>query len=188
MVWPGPVLVDLLLAADDAVVAVGVERDEVARTEPARRVEAAVDPARPVVPLADVRPADEELAVIRATALDAGQGLADRLLAVLAGRGHRDAARRLGHAVAGAELDASPVERLEDHRIEVAGGGEAVAEPAAGDGLEVRRRLLRIVGGGLLHRALVQLDPLLRDADEEGRADVLKSSRSEACEVERAKT
>ena len=167
----GAVLVDLLLAADDAEVPV-LHGHQVAGVEPAvGLVRAGL--LRPAVQVAgrDVDAADHQLAVVGPAALDAGEGNADRAVHVAARRRHGDAAGGLGHAVAGAELDAGLVEVLEDHRVEVACRREAVAQPGSGDDPQVAGGLDLVLGGRLPGGRLLQLDPLLGDRDEDRRLD-----------------
>jgi hypothetical protein len=171
-------LVDLLLAPGEPVVAALVHRDEVAGAEPALRVHALVPVGRAVVAAHDVRPAQRQLAVGGDLELDARQRLADGALDVVAGRGHGHPAGGLGHAVARAQLDPGALEGAEDARVEEARRRQAEAQPPAGQLAQpVRHALGVVLAAGLLHRPLVQLEPLLRDADEGGgphRGEVLE--------------
>ncbi len=169
------VLVDLLLAVDDAEVAELVALHEVAGVEPSVGVER----RRPIgrIEVADhhVGPADEHLAVLGERHLDAGQREAQGVVPVVAGRCHRDAAGGLGHAEAAHQLDTAILEEAEDLRVEVAGRRQTPAKRAAGQ--PARHEVELLVAGGvnvdLAADPLVELHPLHRNADEDGRPELL---------------
>ncbi len=126
----------------------------------------------------DVGPGDLQLVALAEADPDAREGEADGAFLVLARRRHRDAARRLGHPEARAELDAVRLEEAEDLGREVAGRREPPAKPSADDRPE---RGLRGFGRrGLARRragAGLQLGPADRDRDQPGRLDLLQSRR-----------
>src|SRR4051812_8872283 len=141
---------DVLLPSGDEDVAVLVDARDVAGVQPAvdDRAEAGVVVA--VVALEDVRPLEQELAVLADPALDAGQQLADRAEAVLRERRVRRDGRRLGHAVALEHRHAAAVEELEDLLGDRRRAGDRVLQPPAEDRAHVLEELLV----GLLERLL----------------------------------
>ncbi len=119
-----------------------------------------------------VGPRDLQLAFIAEPGAHARERDAHRAVLVLPGRRHGDPPDRLGHPEAARQLHPVALEEAEDRGVEVARGGEAPAQAVAHHrphrGLAVFRPR---------ERALAQLRPAPRDADEPGRADPRQGAR-----------
>ncbi len=172
------VLVDVLDAVDDLVIAVGLALEDVAGGEPVVAFGVAggegdgAARAGLLEVAGHVMAADLQLALGAQAGPDAGKRQAVRAVDVAARRGHGDAPGRLGHAEAAHQLDAVAGEEAEDAGIEVAGRRQAPLQ-ARPDDLADEGRRVRPGRGGVqaLQALLVELDPADGDADEAGRPD-----------------
>ena len=168
------VLVDVLDPVDDLHLPAGRVAEEVARGQPvlvAARVGHRQVAGRAVLGqvAGDVDAGDLQLVLLAEAHLDPGQGDAHRVLLVVVGRGHGQAAGALGHAEAAAQAHALAVEEAEHLRVQPAGGRQppvqAIAHHRAQD-------LRRLAAARLLARqfegAVADLHPAHRHADQAG--------------------
>ena len=174
---------DLLLAVRDHQEAVLVDPADVARVEPAVRVDRLGGLLRLVeVALHDVRSARQDLPVRRDAALDAGHDLPHRAEPPRGRAGEGDDRARLREAVALVDLDADRPEELRELFREGRAAGDrepepraerrahlAVHEPLEDEVLEREREARRLLLRAQLRDLLPDLDRLLEELPLAGR-------------------
>ena len=169
------VLVDLLLAIYQAVVAVGGEVHQIASGQPTVGVQGRFALGRVQVTGHHVGAADQKLTVLGEPGFDSRKREPKRIVAILPGRRHRDAAGGFRHAETAHQLDALALEEAEDVGVQIARRGKPPTQAAPRQVARGLKQLL-ITGLeriGLARDDLVELGPLLGNADERGRPGLL---------------